>query len=349
MNELATNIVKNILDFLPPWAVIPMNTTANHLRKFAIEADKQVAGLGTANVQTSSFQETAPALSKNPKLEEAARLFAQMFSAYLRDRGSDLEASRKWGIYYTANLLFKTYVKLRNVHLSGNIVQAIKAQTELPPFEVYPAAHRVTYKYYLGLMSFLQEDYESADQHFTESWNGCLHNARKNQELILTYLIPCRLITANTVPTRTLLESYPRLDKIFGPLIQCIKRGDLAGFDEALAAGEAEFVRRRVYLTLERGRDIAQRNLLRKVFLAAGYVDLKEGQTEADRIRRTRIPLAHFAAALRMGTSGQYMDDEEVECVLSNMIYKGLMKGYIAQDAGYVVLNKKGAFPGTGV
>src|SRR5689334_18883608 len=78
--------------------------------------------------------------------------------------------------------------------------------------------------------------------------------------LILTYLIPCRLITANTVPTRTLLESYPRLDKIFGPLIQCIKRGDLAGFDEALAAGEAEFVRRRVYLTLERGRDIAQRN-----------------------------------------------------------------------------------------
>jgi COP9 signalosome complex subunit 12 len=77
-----------------------------------------------------------------------------------------------------------------------------------------------------------------------------------------------------------------------------------------------------VYLTLERGRDIAQRNLLRKVFLTAGYDDLKEGQTEADRIRRSRIPLAHFAAALRMGASEQNLDDEEIECMIANTIYK---------------------------
>lgn len=85
-------------------------------------------------------------------------------------------------------------------------------------------------------------------------------------------------------------------------------------------------MRRRIFLTLERSRDIALRNLLRKVFLAAGYEDLKEGQTEKDRIRKSRIPLAHFAAALRMGTagsaSGQVVEDEEVECLLANMIYK---------------------------
>lgn len=106
----------------------------------------------------------------------------------------------------------------------------------------------------------------------------------------------------------------------------CIKSGDLAGFDNALLASEPEFVKRRVYLTLERGRDIALRNLLRRVFLAAGFEDAKEGQTTKDRMRKTRLPIAHFAAALRMGTrgegSGQVLDDDEVECLLANMIYK---------------------------
>jgi hypothetical protein len=108
--------------------------------------------------------------------------------------------------------------------------------------------------------------------------------------------------------------------------VTCIKSGDLAGFDDALLASEPEFVKRRVYLTLERGRDIALRNLLRRVFLAAGFEDLKEGQAMNDRMRKSRLPIAHFAAALRMGTrgvgSGQILDDDEVECLLANMIYK---------------------------
>jgi hypothetical protein len=143
--------------------------------------------------------------------------------------------------------------------------------------------------------------------------------------LILTYLIPCRLITQHKIPTAGLLAEAPRLQRIFGPLVACIKRGDLTGFDKALADGEPEFVRRRIFLTLERSRDIALRNLLRKVYLAGGYDELKEGQTEKDRIRKSRIPLAHFATALRMGVaggSGQVVEDDEVECLLANQIYK---------------------------
>lgn len=106
----------------------------------------------------------------------------------------------------------------------------------------------------------------------------------------------------------------------------CIKKGNLTGFDRSLAEGEPEFVKLRIFLTLERSRDIALRNLLRKVYLAAGYDDLKEGQTEKDRIRKSRIPIIHFATALRMGIagegSGQIVEDDEVECLLANQIYK---------------------------
>ena len=143
--------------------------------------------------------------------------------------------------------------------------------------------------------------------------------------LILTYLIPCRLLTSHALPTMMLLSPYPRLQKLFGPLGASIRKGDLAGFDSALAEGESEFIKYYIYLTLERGRNITERNLFRKVFIAGGYEPLKEGQTEADRIRRTRIPLAEFAAALRLSMrlkEEDTLDDEEVECLIANMIYK---------------------------
>lgn len=142
-----------------------------------------------------------------------------------------------------------------------------------------------------------------------------------HQRLILTYLIPCHLLTTHTLPSRTLLRPYPRLSSLFTPLCICIRSGNLSGFDAALAAGEDEFVRRRIYLTLERGRDIALRNLLRKVFISGGYEEGKDGR---EKIRRTRIPLDEFVAAVRLGSSadGNRVESDEVECLLANMIYK---------------------------
>lgn len=140
--------------------------------------------------------------------------------------------------------------------------------------------------------------------------------------LILTYLIPCHLVTTHTLPTPKLLAPYPRLEGLFRPLSTCIKHGDLAGFDEAMSAGEDEFVKRRIYLPLERGRDFAVRSLFRKVFIAGGFDEPKEGEPP---IRRTRIPVAEFAAAVRLGNKAEdrsRIDFDEVECILANMINK---------------------------
>lgn len=96
----------------------------------------------------------------------------------------------------------------------------------------------------------------------------------------------------------------------------------MVGFDQAMTAGEEEFVKRRIYLPLERGRDIALRNLFRKVFLAGGFEEPKDDQPA---IRRSRVPVAEFAAALQVGTNAtgrSRVDIDEVECLLSNLIYK---------------------------
>jgi hypothetical protein len=122
------------------------------------------------------------------------------------------------------------------------------------------------------------------------------------------------------LPTKTLLEPYPRLQELFLPLADCIRRGNLQGFDKALQKSEDEFVKMRIYLTLERGRDIALRNLLRKVFIAGGFDEPKEAG--AAPVRRTRVPVLEFQAAISMGSGGEFLDADEVECLLSNMIYK---------------------------
>ena len=140
--------------------------------------------------------------------------------------------------------------------------------------------------------------------------------------LILTYLIPCHMVTTHTLPSKKLLAPFPRLEKLFRPLSNCIRRGDLVEFDQAMSAGEEEFVKRRIYLPLERGRDIALRNLFRKVFIAGGFEESTDGRAP---IRRTRVPVSEFAAALRIGThttSRTRVDFDEVECLLANLIYK---------------------------
>ena len=80
-------------------------------------------------------------------------------------------------------------------------------------------------------------------------------------------------------------------------------------------------MKRRIYLTLERGRDVALRNLLRRVFLVGGYEEATDANGTTVQVRRTRIPIVEFVAALSMGCN-EVMENDEVECLMANMIYK---------------------------
>jgi hypothetical protein len=81
-------------------------------------------------------------------------------------RRAPLEESRKWGIYNIINLLFKTYFKLNSISLSKNILRAIQVyQGDMPDLEAFPMAHQVTFKYYVGVIYFLEENYAAVSRH----------------------------------------------------------------------------------------------------------------------------------------------------------------------------------------
>ena len=191
--------------------------------------------------------------------------------------------------------------------------------------EAFPKAHQVTYRYYLGVINFLEEDYARAEEELEAAYALCQASASKNRQLILTYLIPTKMITKHQLPSRGLLEAVPALSALFTPICAAIRTGNIQALDEALTSGEQEFVKRRVYLTLERSRDVTIRNLFRKVFIAGGFMPLKENETKP--ARRTRVPIAEFGVAMQLagadvsdGEGG--IDRDEVECALANMIYK---------------------------
>lgn len=238
-----------------------------------------------------------------------------------------LADSRKWALYYVATLLFKTHFRLNHISLSKNILRSLLAtNNDMPPLSNFPKSHQVPFMYYVGVIHFLDEDYSAAEEHLTTAYEMCNVHARKNVQLILTYLIPTKLITSHKLPSRALLSQYPALARLFQPLCDAIRTANLAAFTAALEHGEEEFVKRRIYLTLERGQDVILRNIFRKVFVAGGFEPPKEGDT-APPVRRTRIPVDELAAALRMagadvGNGDGGIDDDAVECLIANAIYK---------------------------
>ena len=90
--------------------------------------------------------------------------------------------------------------QLNSIGLSKNILRALLAsKTDMPELEMFPKAHIVTFKYYVGVISFLEENYEQvmpypyrllqtiidcsqAEENLTQAYNLCLASAHCNKE-----------------------------------------------------------------------------------------------------------------------------------------------------------------------
>ena len=147
--------------------------------------------------------------------------------------------------------------------------------------------------------------------------------------LLLTYLIPTHLHTTLSLPRLSSAPSSlqtlslnqkttsspfsPSLRHLFSPLTHAILTGSLQLFSTAMETNEAAFVKRRIYLSLERSRGLCLRNLLRRVWL------LENLDSDA---RNTRVKVGVFARGVRFSMGEEGMDDDEVECLVAGLIYK---------------------------
>ncbi|KAF9006743.1 hypothetical protein BDQ17DRAFT_1389503 [Cyathus striatus] len=261
-------------------------------------------------------------------MEESARILAKAFGNCMTDRTSPYEESRKWGVYYIVGLIMKCYFRLKRISLSKNILRALDADSNLPSLEEYPRSHQVTYRYYIGMINFLNEDFANAEQQLTLAFYHCHMDHHRNQGRILTYLIPLRILKGH-LPSQELLKQYPVLEEMFSPFVAAIRAGDIGRYDKALENEERRLLELNLWITLEKARELCLRGLFRRAWIASD--------------KSTRIPISIFHSALRI--SGLDVSHEEAECLVANMIYKGFMRGYISHERQIVVLAQTNAFP----
>ncbi|KAL7417868.1 hypothetical protein BDY24DRAFT_411003 [Mrakia frigida] len=312
-----TSFMNKYLITQTSWALPVLYQLCRDLRELGEKADDHLFSVGA---------------QKNPvSLEDAARHINKAFTICATDRTFKGAESKQRGIYYVAGMTMKCYFKVNRPTLCKNIIRAIGSSSNPQPFETYPIGHRVTWRYYMGMLAFLEEDYSKAEDHLLWSFHNCHHLATRNLSQILHYLLPLRLLLGK-LPSAHLLSLFPLLSQLYTPFIEAIRKADLKGYDEAMARAQKRLVEGGVWLILERGREVVVRGVFKDVWLALGKV--------------SRVPIGSFKAGLAL--AGVDVEAEEVECMVANMIYKGYMKGYISHAHQLVVLSAKQAFPSLG-
>jgi len=262
--------------------------------------------------------------------EEAARLVNKAFTACLTDRSSELPYSRKWGAYRISALLFRIYFSLGQLSLCANAVRAM-GSAQLPPLDAYPAAARVTFRYYLGRFHFVNERYAEAEKELMSAFKECHRDALTAKRQILYYLLPLRLLVHGAMPAGNLLSRYQLDTGFYAAALYAIRSGNVAAYRSLLDANEHGLLGLGTFPIWERLQLVAYRSLVRRVHQIQG--------------ESSRLSLQSIQLGMHGGSDGIGMDLDEVGCLLAVLIDAGLLKGYIAQQHAILVLSQKDPFP----
>ncbi|RXK35350.1 COP9 signalosome complex subunit 12 [Tremella mesenterica] len=242
---------------------------------------------------------------RTPALEECTRTVSKAFSICATDRAFKGPESRRTGVYHVACLSLKCYFKVGKPNLCKNIIRAVTSDPKTPPIDEAPLEDQITWHFYIGMLAFLNGEDKKADEELNWALLHCPSEARRNQELILTYLIPLHLLRGS-FPSPQLLDEHPRLSEVYSPFVAAIKSGNVKEYDERLEWAQPRLVSLSTYLVVERAREGCLRVLFKKAWIASD--------------KSSRIPISTFQMALQLHNI--IVDSDEVECMVANMIYR---------------------------
>ncbi|KAK6485716.1 PCI domain-containing protein 2-like isoform X1 [Huso huso] len=303
-------VVLHCILFIVFFRALPMMySVALDLRIFANNADQQLSKKGKGKV--------------GDMLEKAAEQLMSCFRICGSDNRAGIDDSKKWGMLFLINQLFKIYFKINKLHLCKPLIRAIDSSNLK---DEYSMAQRVTYKYYVGRKAMFDSDFKQAEEYLSFSFQHCHRSSQKNKRMILIYLLPVKMLLGH-MPTNQLLRKYDLLQ--FADVTKAVSEGNLMLLNDALAQHEAFFIRCGIFLILEKLKIITYRNFFKKV-----YQLLKTHQ----------LPLDAFLVALKFMQVDD-VDTDEVQCILANLIYMGHIKGYISHQHQKLVVSKQNPFP----
>lgn len=138
-----------------------------------------------------------------------------------------------------------------------------------PPLELYPAAQRVTFLYYLGRFNFDCDNFVRASHCLHEAYLQTPPVLQQHRKLILTYLIPSNIMLGR-FPSEALLArpEAASLATVFLPIMSAVRKGNFVAFQHSIALHERWLYRKGLLFALTfRLRPIVWRSFIRRCFL----------------------------------------------------------------------------------
>ncbi|XP_033223134.1 PCI domain-containing protein 2 [Belonocnema kinseyi] len=290
------------------WMLPVMNVMCLELRLLAVRAE---------NAKSNK------SLKPGEVLEKCAECLMGCFRVCAADNRSSEDDTKRWGMLALVNQLLKVYFRINKLHLCRPLIRAIESSAYKDHFAL---AQQVTYKFFIGRTAMFDSDYKTADEHLTFAFEHCHKQSIKNKRLILTYLVPVKMLLGH-MPKKYALEKYNLMQ--FWELMEAVKKGDLRSLEDVMNKHETFFIGAGIYLIVEKLKTIAYRNLFKKVYLV---------------LKTHQIPIASLLTALEMH-GVEDIDMDETECLVANLINEKKIKGYISHQHKKLVISKQLPFP----
>lgn len=297
------------------WSLPLLYTLCADLRILAEEADQQLIGEGF----------------KADKVEDVARTLRKAFAATNGDRSNEGAASKRIGTLEVINQLFRVYFKLNALRLCKNLTRTVDAKGFLDFEASFSVAHRVTYKFFVGRLHLYEDQYAEAEECLTYAVERIPARYEANKRMALLYLIPTKILRGS-LPSRKLLARYNMF--WFVDIATAIRSGNLHLFDNAVKKHGQFFIQKGLFLAAEKMRSLVHRSLVTKLYQARVTMNKPDPH---------KINLKDVQLSLTLCNNNLSLS--EVECILANLIYNQLLKGYLSHQVGFLVLSTKNPFP----
>lgn len=311
------------------WCVVFMNQQTVELRLMAIKADMEADAIESAKMERvraarGIFKSDVKLVKKNENMERACESLMQFFRVCATDTRTNLANSKRIGMIYIVNQLFKIYFRINKLHLCKPLIRAMENANI---FDSSPLAQRVTYNYYLGLKTMFDLNIKEAERLLDFVLENCHPASKKNQRLTLIFLIPIKMLLGR-MPSSQLMETYDLQQ--FDDIKRAVIRGHIGDLDRAIENNSDFLWNYGIYFIIELLKPLAMRNLFKKVAKCAPT---------------HLIDLNLLVKAVKYVQPREDINCEEVHCLLANLISQGKIKGYLSVAHNKLVLSKANPFP----
>ena len=218
----------------------------------------------------------------------------------------------------------------------------------------FPLSDVVTHLYYKGRFNYSKNNnLIKAREELSFSYKLC-HKLSINRYRILLLLIPIEIM----------LGKLPNLDKLppcfrdrFEPIIEALKTGNILLFKKAMEFYQDDFINCRIYLLMMKLDILVFRSLINKIHLVRKRMG-NELKLQGNKPHIINLKLIKLAIEIK---NKQYMkskwyfkfdgkkdeededddiDMDEIECMMATLIFKKLVKGYVAHQNAVVYQQK---------